>query len=409
VEEIVEEELKEKVPEESQFVFEQAELVEKREPDIVLEKAKEEANFEQVIQVEPVESSEIVAKRSSEEQIVHLSFDLNRMFVELEEDPAERSEISEAPESAYLFDYSRFETPDDLEWACPKCDAMPGMRHLLDVLNFASLSQSDMHLGQLLHDHKENTAAYIFSKDRPRILLDYPVIVGYCTLHKYGSKPLQCRNCGLYIHDERIGLCGFCEKLGEPTVANVLLFQRKGKTYRYALPEMCQGSIEIFNVPPDHSAYPGKGVRATRSIPANSQIQAFGGVFRKIVDLPNVNLWCFEVSHVDHQGIYVVDALEVGSEMRYINDPKGTRVPPNVKAYDVEFAVGNGEKIYTVIYHSLTKIRKGEELLIDYGAAYDWGDLYPKPQERRIPDVVIIEDEKDGEKEEEEEEEEWSP
>jgi hypothetical protein len=159
--------------------------------------------------------------------------------------------------------------------------------------------------------------------------------------------------------------------------ANIVQVLRGSKVVECQLPPEW-ASLEIFDVAPNHPAYPGRGVRTTEEIPDDTVVAFYAGALRLGSWAPD-NPFVFGVEPVEKD--FVIDGSRIGNVTRFINDPMGTGCEANLAAEDTSISV-KGLSIYCVQFRTMRKIAAGEELFFSYEAGHEgyW----------KAPDAEII-------------------
>lgn len=118
--------------------------------------------------------------------------------------------------------------------------------------------------------------------------------------------------------------------------------------------------LELFDVPFEHPAFPGKGVRAKKDIPKDTCIGYYAGDQLEPGTDTKGNNYVFEYKDC---GMKMMDGEKRGNLTRYINDPIDTEKQPNVNVltYCIEEA-----GLVTSEFRTCKKVKKGEELLYRY-------------------------------------------
>eukprot|EP01119_Soliformovum_irregulare_P022556 TRINITY_DN7753_c0_g1_i2.p1 TRINITY_DN7753_c0_g1~~TRINITY_DN7753_c0_g1_i2.p1 ORF type:complete len:392 (+),score=71.86 TRINITY_DN7753_c0_g1_i2:48-1178(+) len=109
-----------------------------------------------------------------------------------------------------------------------------------------------------------------------------------------------------------------------------------------------------------HPCYQELGVFAKRDLMAGEIVGYYTGVIIPHQEDYNPSLYIFELN--DH---YDIDAQDAGNEMRFMNDYRNIAERPNT---EVQAPADVRSAKCTVT--TLTKIKEGQELLVDYGEAY---------------------------------------
>ena len=135
--------------------------------------------------------------------------------------------------------------------------------------------------------------------------------------------------------------------------------------------------LEIFNVGKDSPAYvadssspayPGRGVRSKSAIAGNQVLGYYAGVCRPVIFQQIDSSYAFDVkrsnSGLQPEEGFVVDALDYGNMMRFINDPRSTGKQANVVSNLVKLPFFPFLSIQ--IRTAPQGIEAGEELLMDY-------------------------------------------
>lgn len=158
---------------------------------------------------------------------------------------------------------------------------------------------------------------------------------------------------------------------------NSLLYQKGvDRIAEFKLPELQLSNLEVYNVPRDHPAYPGRGVRVRhRVIKKEEDVGYYAGFYRPAMVAPN-NGYLFDTYNKEKN--MVVDALLCGNETRFFNDVRGTHREANLVAVDASFALGT-VTLWTIVFTAARDIQVGEELLINYQA--DGKERYWEPPE----------------------------
>lgn len=158
---------------------------------------------------------------------------------------------------------------------------------------------------------------------------------------------------------------------------NSLLYQKGvDRIAEFKLPELQLSNLEVYNVPRDHPAYPGRGVRVRHSvIKKEEDVGYYAGFYRPAMVAPN-NGYLFDTYNKDKN--MVVDAFLCGNETRFFNDVRGTHREANLVAVDASFALGT-VTLWTIVFTAARDIQVGEELLINYQA--DGKERYWEPPE----------------------------
>ena len=112
-----------------------------------------------------------------------------------------------------------------------------------------------------------------------------------------------------------------------------------------------------------------KGLFADVSFAADDYIGSYGGkiIYFKDDLEEDVSSWNPYQLTPDPNGNYYIDGLEIGNELRYCNDPKGTDREPNARFYQSDVTIGD---FFVCDVHAIRDIAPGEEILISYGDGY---------------------------------------
>lgn len=106
----------------------------------------------------------------------------------------------------------------------------------------------------------------------------------------------------------------------------------------------------------------GWGVFAEKEFSSMDFIAEYTGVLRKRTRRDRKNAYCFEYLLVPGPSSpYLIDAQEGGNIARYIN---------HSKEGNLQCALATVDEISHIILHAVRLIRKGEQLLYDYGPNY---------------------------------------
>lgn len=133
----------------------------------------------------------------------------------------------------------------------------------------------------------------------------------------------------------------------------------------YKLPTLLLDALELFELPVGHPAHPGHGVRTRVAIAAGTDVTYYAGIYRPGVVAPD-NPYVFGVQPLEKD--MVIDAAVRGNITRFINDPRGTGLEPNLVADDMVI-VGQRMELRTVVFRAICDIQPGEELTFAYEAS----------------------------------------
>jgi DNA-directed RNA polymerase subunit RPC12/RpoP len=112
-------------------------------------------------------------------------------------------------------------------------------------------------------------------------------------------------------------------------------------------------------------------LQATADINTDEYIGTYGGKLL-FVDADGESDWSPYQMAPDSTATYYIDALEIGNEMRYINDCKGVgSKTPNVGFFQSRRKF---KGYYMTEVYAIKPIKAGEEILVSYGEEY-WGLL----------------------------------
>lgn len=141
------------------------------------------------------------------------------------------------------------------------------------------------------------------------------------------------------------------------------------------LPSLLVDQLKIFWVPPNHPAYPGRGVRTTVAIEKGQDVAYYAGIYRPGAVAPD-NPYVFGVQPLEKD--MVIDALMCGNITRFINDPRGTGRDANLTADDM-IVSGHRMELRSVVFSASRDIEPGEELMFSYEASVKgyWNTLPP--------------------------------
>jgi len=119
--------------------------------------------------------------------------------------------------------------------------------------------------------------------------------------------------------------------------------------------------IEVRVLPKGHLLEGEKGVFATKNFEQYDIIGEYTGVIKHIDKISDNNLYIFNL--VDN---FVIDGEKNSNELKYVNSYINISDSPNLIA-NVSYI----NKYPRVLYICSRNIKKGEELLIDYGDEYN--------------------------------------
>lgn len=148
-----------------------------------------------------------------------------------------------------------------------------------------------------------------------------------------------------------------------------------GKVKVVPLPKSAVGvsedTLELFQVNARHPAFPGLGVRTSKSIKRGTVVAYYVGVLRPGQfgsDGPYV-MHC--TADDPEEKSWVIDAEKYGNATRYINDPRGmaSGVKANLAAEEAPYH-SKAIKVYAVLLRATRDIAAGEELLYSYEAGF---------------------------------------
>ena len=142
--------------------------------------------------------------------------------------------------------------------------------------------------------------------------------------------------------------------------------------------------LEIFDVPPKHPAYPGRGVRAREALPSDTIVVSYAGVQRPGW-FGDDNSYVFGVEPPELD--LVIDAKRVGNIARFVNDPRGSMRTPNLTAED-DVYYHKTLRIRTILFRTTRPIEPGEELLLSYEASAADNNKYWKLNGAEIIDLT---------------------
>lgn len=121
----------------------------------------------------------------------------------------------------------------------------------------------------------------------------------------------------------------------------------------YKLPTLLLDALELFELPVGHPAHPGHGVRTRVAITAGTDVAYYAGIYRPGVVAPD-NPYVFGVHPLEKD--MVIDAAVRGNITRFINDPRGTGLEPNLVADDMVI-VGQRMELRTVVFRAICDIQ----------------------------------------------------
>jgi hypothetical protein len=132
---------------------------------------------------------------------------------------------------------------------------------------------------------------------------------------------------------------------------------------RHLVPRLALDThVEIFDVPAKHPAWPGRGVRALLPIAKGTPVGYYTGVCRPGSFAPD-NPYVFAVQPPELD--LVIDAIAMGNETRYINDPRGMGKRANLEAEDATQQCG-AHCVRAILLRASRNIAVGNELLLSY-------------------------------------------
>jgi hypothetical protein len=151
--------------------------------------------------------------------------------------------------------------------------------------------------------------------------------------------------------------------------ANSIFVVRGNKLVECKLPSALLDSLELFDVPQHHPAFPGRGVKASKIIPADTVIGFYSGILRPGgIEWGTNNPYIFTLGSEPND--FVIDAGKYGNITRFINDPRGSHYKPNLCTEDVSIVINN-LSIHCVQFKSTREIMIGKELLFPYEAGHE--------------------------------------
>lgn len=129
--------------------------------------------------------------------------------------------------------------------------------------------------------------------------------------------------------------------------------------------------LEIFDVPIESPAYPGKGIRAKVFIPKGTTIGYYGGYYRQdgIAECDNKAAAYVLRPKYAPSGM-IIDAGTGGNLLRMINDPHGSGFEANVETLAQELTIDEKFAVWTAAFVTKKDVLSGEELFFSYGKTF---------------------------------------
>jgi hypothetical protein len=155
------------------------------------------------------------------------------------------------------------------------------------------------------------------------------------------------------------------------------------------LPPLALDHLVLRQVPPNHAAFPGRGCFAGAGrLRAGTIVGIYAGVLRP-ASFSRDNAYVFATQPMPGATgeQWVTDAFTCGNITRFINDPRGSNLEPNLVAVDgfvcdgclYEHIAGvprdSAVVVPVVFFKTIVDIESGEELLYNYEAGFAgyWG------------------------------------